>query len=62
MATKYQILKSDDFKEIADRTGYKMNYVRQVLRSYSAQTKFNQKIFDQADKVVEEKIQQIQRS
>jgi hypothetical protein len=56
---KYQILNSDDFKQIAEETGYQKDYVRQVLRSYSGQTKFNQKIFDSADKTIELKIRKI---
>ena len=57
--SKYQILNSDDFKEIATETGYQKNYVRQVLRAYSGETKFNLKIFNKADEVLENKIKKI---
>ena len=60
MESKYQILNSSDFQAIADATNYQKSYVRQVLRAYSGETKFNQKIFDEADKVLEEKINKIQ--
>ena len=58
---KYEILNSDDFKQIAEETGYQQGYVRQVLRSYLGQTKFNQKIFDSADKTIELKITKIRQ-
>lgn len=56
---KYSILNSADFSEIAKDTGYKQAYVRQVLRGNSGETKFNQKIFDSANELIEKKIKAI---
>ena len=58
---KYQILNSDDFKQIAEETGYQKGYVRQVLRGNSGETKLNQKSFDSADKTIDLKIIEIRK-
>lgn len=59
-SNKYKILNGDDFEQIAKNTNYEKSYVRQVLRAYSGKTKFNQRIFDEADEMVSIKIKNFQ--
>jgi hypothetical protein len=61
IAEKYNILNAGDFCKIALATNYQPNYVRQVLRGHTKETKFNIVILDEADKVLKDKIEKIQK-
>jgi len=56
----FSILKQADFNEIASQTKYSQAYVRQCIRGYQKETKFNREIYDRAREIANNRIKMFQ--